>query len=193
MQFLIFSLYKAIIFIDQQAILFYTIAYYIKIRMMDHQIDRSAGCGVRTSPPMLYCLIFLVCSLLPKLIFLNHAIFQSQTIKFVGIPLIVAAVLILYQGFNSFHAQQTTILFSKPVTALITQGIFNYSRNPIYLGYSLLYVGFMCSIGNWWHLILFPFLIVIMQVSVIGPEEKYLERAFGQQYLDYKNKVRRWL
>jgi protein-S-isoprenylcysteine O-methyltransferase Ste14 len=63
----------------------------------------------------------------------------------------------------------------------------------MYLGLLLLYIGIAFYQGNFWTLLLVPPLINLISIFVIGKEEKYLERAFGKNYLDYKRKVRRWL
>lgn len=63
----------------------------------------------------------------------------------------------------------------------------------MYVGLSLLYLGIACIIGNWWNFFLFPLLLLIVQEYVIKREEKYLVRRFGEAYLDYRRKVRRWI
>jgi protein-S-isoprenylcysteine O-methyltransferase Ste14 len=63
----------------------------------------------------------------------------------------------------------------------------------MYVGLLFVYLGITCFIGNWWNIILLPLLIFIMQAYVIKSEEKYLERAFGDEFIEYKKRVRRWL
>jgi len=63
----------------------------------------------------------------------------------------------------------------------------------MYAGLLLVYIGIAFIKGNIWTFILIPLVIFIVNRLIIIKEEKYLERAFGKQYLDYKNKVRRWL
>ena len=63
----------------------------------------------------------------------------------------------------------------------------------MYVSLLLVYTGLSFLIGNWWNLILLPLLVFIVQEYVIKREEKYLDRRFGQQYADYKKRVRRWL
>jgi len=81
----------------------------------------------------------------------------------------------------------------KPATSLQTTGIYSISRNPMYVGLMNLYIGLSFIIGNWWNFILFPALILFIQIVVIRKEEKYLEREFGTLFLQYKQKVRRWI
>jgi protein-S-isoprenylcysteine O-methyltransferase Ste14 len=63
----------------------------------------------------------------------------------------------------------------------------------MYVGFAILYLGITCFIGNWWNIILFPLLIIIVQEYIIKREEQYLQLEFGHEYQVYKNKVRRWL
>lgn len=78
-------------------------------------------------------------------------------------------------------------------TAIVTDGLFRFSRNPIYVSDLLLYVGLSLALNTWWALALTPVLVLIMNVGVIAREEAYLERKFGNEYLRYKQQVRRWL
>jgi protein-S-isoprenylcysteine O-methyltransferase Ste14 len=63
----------------------------------------------------------------------------------------------------------------------------------MYVGLAIFYLGITCLVGNWWNVVLFPLLFMIVQEYIIKREEKYLELEFGKEYFDYKNSVRRWL
>jgi protein-S-isoprenylcysteine O-methyltransferase Ste14 len=80
----------------------------------------------------------------------------------------------------------------KPVPRLTTEGPFRYTRNPSYLALAIIYVGIAVLRNSLWAILLLPLVVLVMQREVIGREERYLERAFGEEYLDYKEKVRRW-
>ena len=88
---------------------------------------------------------------------------------------------------------KNTPVIIKSASSLQTTGIYSVSRNPMYLSLLLIYTGLAFLIGNWWNIILLPLLFLVVQEYVIKREEKYLERRFGQEYLNYKLKVRRWL
>lgn len=76
---------------------------------------------------------------------------------------------------------------------IVSKGPYQYSRNPMYLGMTGLYLAFAFYAGSFWFfLLLFP-VLSLLQRCVIRREESYLESRFGQQYNDYKNRVRRWL
>ena len=81
----------------------------------------------------------------------------------------------------------------KPVPRLTTEGPFRYSRNPSYLALALIYAGIASLRNSLWAMLLLPPVVMVMQREVIGREERYLERTFGEEYLTYKGKVRRWV
>lgn len=81
----------------------------------------------------------------------------------------------------------------RPSSALVTEGPYARSRNPIYLGMALVYLGVVCATASLGILLFFPLVILVMEFGVIRREEHYLERRFGQAYRDYKAAVRRWL
>ena len=81
----------------------------------------------------------------------------------------------------------------KPTTAIVASGPYRFTRNPIYLGMMLALVGLAVILDSLWLLaMLVPFYLVI-RYGVVAREEAYLERKFGDVYLGYKSRVRRWL
>ena len=80
-----------------------------------------------------------------------------------------------------------------PTRALVTTGIHGWTRNPIYVGFFLVYLGIGIAARSPWILILTPPLAVTIRYGVVAREEVYLERRFGDAYGDYKMRVRRWL
>lgn len=81
----------------------------------------------------------------------------------------------------------------KPTTEIIERGPFRVSRNPMYLQMLLVCVGFSILLWNAWILILTPACAAALQTLVIAHEETYLEAKFGDAYLAYKRRVRRWI
>jgi protein-S-isoprenylcysteine O-methyltransferase Ste14 len=81
----------------------------------------------------------------------------------------------------------------KPTTAIIERGPYRFTRNPMYLQMVLACVGVAVILANVWILLLAAVCAWALQVLAILPEEEYLERKFGEQYLAYKKRVRRWL
>ncbi len=81
----------------------------------------------------------------------------------------------------------------QPATALVTQGPFHLTRNPLYLSLTLLYAGIAFMVNSLWAIFLLPGAVIVIRYGVINREERYLERTFGERYLSYKAKVRRWI
>jgi len=81
----------------------------------------------------------------------------------------------------------------EPTTAIVTGGPYRFTRNPIYLGFFLIYLGLTFLAGTLWGVIASPFLLWTVTHSVIHAEEIYLENKFGEEYTRYLSKVRRWI
>lgn len=109
-----------------------------------------------------------------------------------GILIILGAINLALLAVREMFAANTALDVRKPSTEIVTSGVFQMSRNPIYLGMILLCVGIAFLVDSLWILILALPLAVILQKGVIEREEAYLERKFGEKYLRYKAKVRRW-
>lgn len=149
--------------------------------------------GVYIPPPLFYVLTFLAAVFLQKRFSINDAAFHLTIIKMAGILLLAVSLVFLFTSLRKFFLSKNTLILIKPASSLQTNGIYNISRNPMYVALAFIYLGLTCLIGNWWNVILFPILILVIQEYVIKSEEKYLDRAFGLEYAAYKKKVRKWL
>jgi protein-S-isoprenylcysteine O-methyltransferase Ste14 len=92
-----------------------------------------------------------------------------------------------------FRRAGTNVQTSQPTTAIVTQGLYAYSRNPIYVAQTLVYLGITIMGDNLWALLLLPAALMMIRYGVIAREEAYLERRFGLAYVEYKARVRRWI
>ncbi len=110
-----------------------------------------------------------------------------------GGALVALGIAIFAAGIRNFSRADTPVPSNQPVRALVTTGIHGWSRNPIYVGMLLLYAGIGIAARSPWVLLLALPLFVILRYGVVAREEAYLERRFGETYLDYKAHVRRWL
>jgi len=102
-------------------------------------------------------------------------------------------VLILVAGWVHFFRANTNVLHHRPASNLIRRGLFGFSRNPIYVSALVLQVGIALLLNNLWIALLVPVNKLVLDKFVIAREEAYLERKFGEGYVDYKRTVRRWL
>jgi len=160
---------------------------------MSSQIDKSKGPGVYVPPPLFYVLIFIASIFIQKQVPISDTLFHLIVTKIVGVILLILALFFLVRSLRQFFLTKNTVILIKPATSLQTNGIYGITRNPMYVGLAIVYLGITCFIGNWWNIILFPLLLLIVQEFIIKREEKYLELEFGQEYEEYKKKVRRWL
>ena len=111
----------------------------------------------------------------------------------ISIVLTLAGVALMASAMGLFKKAGTAIPPWEPTTALVTTGVYRFSRNPIYLSVVLIYVGLSLLFAWGWALLLLVPVLVILQLAVIRREEAYLERKFGASYLRYRESVRRWL
>ena len=153
--------------------------------------QRRDSPGVRLPPPLVYLIAFLIGLLLQARF---PAPFLPRPIALgLGAALMGAGALVIVSAIPTMLRGHGTLSTAAPSAALVTSGPYRYSRNPMYLGLVLLYGGFACALAITWALPLLIPLIVYTQVGVIAPEERYLERAFGDAYRAYRTRVRRWL
>jgi protein-S-isoprenylcysteine O-methyltransferase Ste14 len=150
--------------------------------------------GVFIPPPLIYAAFFLVSFLLQGYYTIKGAFFfHSHWANIFGFIIYFVGVSFIFPALYEFVKSKNTIITVKPATSLRTDGIYSVSRNPMYVGLLLIYLGLAVQFGNWWTLILLPFLIAFITYRVILPEERYLARTFGDEYASYKKRVRRWI
>lgn len=104
----------------------------------------------------------------------------------------IGIVTILFCAYL-FHQKDTTIKPFQESSYLVREGIFNYSRNPIYLGMITVLIGLWVFLGGLTPLFVIPIFTWIIQEMFIKEEERMLEEKFGESYREYKTEVRRWI
>lgn len=155
----------------------------IASRTINVEKDRP---GVIAPPPLIFAVAFAIGYVLRNL--LPHA---GSSIG--GIAFAVAGLLIGGFAFAAMLRARTHIDPYKPATALVTTGPFRFSRNPLYLSVTLLYIGAALSFRILPALLLLPIALMVMHFGVIRREERYLERKFGDEYRAFRARVRRWV
>jgi protein-S-isoprenylcysteine O-methyltransferase Ste14 len=149
--------------------------------------------GIYIPPPLIYAAIFLIALFLQKKASIDDTVFKTRLTMIPGVLFFAAAVFFLSRSLVQFIRTRNSVVTVKPAESLQTSGIYRATRNPMYVGLVLVYLGLTCLIGNWWNIILLPVLLLTIQEYVMKREEKYLTRKFGPEYINYKQKVRRWL
>lgn len=151
----------------------------------------SQSAGVRIDPQLIYLIPLIVG--LPIGRWRPLPIVPAWLGTPLGVALIVLGIAVLAAAVRLFKSGRTSIQPWEPSTALLTSGLYRFSRNPIYLGYTLLYLGAACWLNSAWPFLLLPVVFGAMHRLVIAREERYLESRFGSEYLAFKRRVRRWL
>ena len=141
-------------------------------------------------PPLLYLGALLLGLLLN---YLWPARIVSEGVRYPGgVPVIVLGALVIAAAMREFRRAGTNVETHRPATALVTDGPYRFSRNPIYLGLTLIYAGIGLAANSLWTIVLLIPLLAIIRYGVIAREEAYLERKFGEKYVHYQTSVRRW-
>jgi protein-S-isoprenylcysteine O-methyltransferase Ste14 len=145
-------------------------------------------------PPIIYVAAIAFSILLAYLVPLPWFGSPFADILFaVGWLLIAAALYLDIQAIRRLRAAGTTVMPHRASEHLVTDGPFALSRNPIYLGNTMLMVGVGLAAGIAWFVILALIAAFATQKLAIEPEERHLEMRFGKRYRDYRKKVRRWI
>jgi protein-S-isoprenylcysteine O-methyltransferase Ste14 len=108
-----------------------------------------------------------------------------------GISILLGLVLLIQAG-GLFKQAETDLIPFKEVTTLVTSGIYAYTRNPMYLGMTLVLLGTALTVGAASALIVPPVFMLVIQVRFILPEEEMLFGIFAEQFVEYRKQVRRW-
>ncbi|MEY9836719.1 isoprenylcysteine carboxylmethyltransferase family protein [Streptacidiphilus sp. EB103A] len=109
-----------------------------------------------------------------------------------GAVAVAGGVVLAAGGAREILRRRTTIVPHHAVSTLVTTGVYQVSRNPMYTGLALVHGGGALLAGSWWPLIDLPLVLFAVRRLVIEPEEEYLASRF-EEYAEYRRRVRRWL
>jgi protein-S-isoprenylcysteine O-methyltransferase Ste14 len=145
--------------------------------------------NVRIHPPVLMLIHLAAAFLLGWLV----PITLPQWVEYVGWAVVVFGLAAAFGGLRQLIEAHTSPDPQTPTTSVVTTGVYRFTRNPIYLGYFCMTLGLPLIFGNIWGLVAGPIQAYLFNRFIITREESYLSGKFGQDYLDYKSSVRRWL
>lgn len=147
--------------------------------------------GVIAPPPIIF-LCFLILGYFLNL-FYPIGVLERPLSTIISAIFFVYAALTAGLAFFYMVKSGTNVDVRKPANTIVTVSVYSYSRNPMYLSMVILLVAFALLFDALWIALVIPFFIIAMQKGVIEREEAYLESKFGNEYLEYKNRVRRWI
>jgi protein-S-isoprenylcysteine O-methyltransferase Ste14 len=155
-------------------------------------IQRSADSpGVVVFPPLLFGGA-LALGLLLHWIRPVHPL-PSLPARLIGLVLLVASGLLARSAEGAMKRAGTNIRPDQPTSAIVSDGPFRFTRNPLYLALTGLYVSITLLVDALWPLLLLVPVLALLQWGVVAREERYLEAKFGEPYRAYKSRVRRWV
>ena len=118
---------------------------------------------------------------------------QASPLQAIGFAVAAIGVAIAISAVVQFRRARTSVRPDRPSTAILSTGPYRYSRNPIYLGMFVVVAGLAVALDSLWQFAALAVLYRVLRWGVVAREEAYLTRKFGDAYLDYARRVRRWI
>jgi protein-S-isoprenylcysteine O-methyltransferase Ste14 len=155
-------------------------------------IDQDSA-GIRVPPPLIFAGTLLLGLAIGRMVGRPGIPLADRLGHDIGIVALVLGAAIVLSALGLFRRAGTDAKPWKRSSALVTEGVYRRSRNPMYLGMALLYAGAALMLDSMATLLLLIPLVIVIDREVIDREEAYLEARFGERYRLYKAAVRRWL
>ncbi len=153
-----------------------------------------SNAGVRFPPPLIFLLGFSAGWALNRYLYaLPLSGLVGSALNPFGIAALTLGIALAAWGMITFRRAKTAIVPHHSASRLVTHGPYRFTRNPMYTGLTIAYLGGSALVDSAWPVILLPAVILILVHTVISREEMYLTDAFGAEYTRYLATVRRWL
>jgi protein-S-isoprenylcysteine O-methyltransferase Ste14 len=120
-------------------------------------------------------------------------LFLPVVARVLGVAILFLSWLLVHAAEKAMKRAGTNIRPDQPTLAIVTDGPFRVSRNPMYLASTGLYLAVTLLFNAVWPLVLLPLMLIALHWGVIRREERYLEAKFGAPYREYQSRVPRWL
>jgi len=153
-----------------------------------------ANPGVQFPPPILFVITFGIAWFLNDQVrALPFPAMSPLATRVIGTLEMIVGFYITIWGVAAFRRVMTAIFPNQPANELVTDGPYRFTRNPMYTGFTLVYIGAAFIRNSMWPLVVLPVVVGLLFVLVIRREEAYLSDAFGEDYAAYRKRVRRWI
>jgi protein-S-isoprenylcysteine O-methyltransferase Ste14 len=163
--------------------------------MSDHQKNGARINPVMRIPvPWVYILAYLIGFVVQ--LYLPIPVQSAKVVRIsliIGLVLVVIGVACAFSALGIFKKRSTTTIPFETPTSLVMSGPYRFSRNPMYVGLTLIYLGVAGTRAELWPVIVLPVLLAYVNFIVIPVEEQHLREAFSDSYAQYSARVRRWL
>lgn len=147
--------------------------------------------GVPIAPPLLFVIPILVSLVIEW--FVPTSFVHGALRWTLGAAIFAAGIALNVSGFITQKRAGTDPIPFNPSTRIVSHGLYRFTRNPMYIGFALWTLALAILVDSVWMLLAVPIGLVLIDRIVITREERYLERKFGEEYLSYKRRVRRWI
>ena len=147
--------------------------------------------GVPIAPPLLFVLPILASLAFEWLAPTSFVHGASRWI--IGVLIFVTGIALGGGGFITQKRAGTDPIPFNPTTRVVGHGVYRFTRNPMYVGFALCTLALAILVDSTWMLLAVPIGLVLTDRLIVTREERYLERKFGEEYLNYKRRVRRWI
>lgn len=161
--------------------------------MSPESTPRIPHAGVRFPPPLLFVGGFLLGWLLHRWYPLSMPGGRGALSSGLGWLVVALGFGLMLWALATFRHHRTAVIPDRPASLVVTDGPYSFTRNPMYLGFTIAYVGGVLVTGMLWPLALLPVVLVLLTSLVISREERYMADAFGVDYDAYRARVRRWV
>jgi protein-S-isoprenylcysteine O-methyltransferase Ste14 len=154
----------------------------------------ARGPGIRFPPPFVYAAGWVVAWALDRRLAFRIAGTSQSTLQVMaGLAMLAAGLAVVFWGLITFARHRTAVFPTRPARLLVAGGPYRFTRNPMYVGLTLAYVG-LALVSNWaWPLVMLVPVVAIISRYVIRREEQHLRSSFGATFDDYCRRVRRWM
>lgn len=143
--------------------------------------------------PWVIVLTFLVGVGLEHLAPIRMSIVSMRVTDFAGAMLLITGAIVAATGWLIFRRVRTTTVPGRASSRLVTWGPYRFSRNPMYVGLFIAYLGEAGLLRQVWPMLLLPFTVAYINWIVVPVEEVRLREVFGEEYDKYRARVRRWI
>lgn len=149
--------------------------------------------GVRFPPPFIFAVGFLIGWFVDRR---GRGLPLSGgrvALARIGFGILIVGVGLAAWGIVTFRRARTAVIPHHAASQLVASGPYRFTRNPMYVGLTIVYIGGAVVLNSAWPLILLPVVLIVLARFVVVREERYLSDAFGDEYAAYRSRVRRWL
>lgn len=158
--------------------------------------DRKDNSGVWFPPPLIYVLGLVAAWLLKRFVApfnVNDSTGAPMVLITYFVVFVTLGVMLLVWAIGRFAKAGTAIIPLHTTTQIVERGPYQFTRNPMYVAMAFIYLGIGTLVSWGWSIVLLPVVLAVVYLYVIRREERYLSTKFGQEYLEYKKRVRRWI